>query len=179
MSRNAWIVSDTHFGHKKIIEYGQRPFATVEEMDATMVERWNAVVKPEDRVYFLGDFCLGRRHLQQPLKGRVVLIKGNHDTWKLSDYMNAPWRLDDIRASQGRGGKDNPFLMTHIPIYQGVHALDRFRSNVHGHLHEKVVPEPGYVNVCVEHTNYAPIALEDVIARVRQSAGNLCTHGCP
>ena len=53
---DTWFTADFHFGHANIIRYCSRPFATVEEMDQTIVERLNASVKPNDVLYFLGDF---------------------------------------------------------------------------------------------------------------------------
>ncbi|MCI4411591.1 MAG: hypothetical protein JHC38_07935, partial [Thiotrichales bacterium] len=62
MSKN-FFVSDTHFGHAKIIEYGQRPFKNLDEMHQVMIEKWNAVVTAEDTVYHLGDVCFSEEHL--------------------------------------------------------------------------------------------------------------------
>lgn len=56
MAKNFYI-ADTHFGHKNILKYDNRPFFTTEEMDNELVERWNAAVDPSDTVYILGDFC--------------------------------------------------------------------------------------------------------------------------
>ena len=52
-----FVIADTHFGHKRVIEFeaAARPFATVEEHDAELVRRWNAVVKPKDTVWHVGD----------------------------------------------------------------------------------------------------------------------------
>ena len=36
-----WFTSDTHFFHDKIVEYSQRPFASVEEMNEELIARWN------------------------------------------------------------------------------------------------------------------------------------------
>jgi len=52
-----WFTSDTHFGHFNIIEYCNRPFKTVDEMNSKLIRFWNERVKPDDIVYFLGDFC--------------------------------------------------------------------------------------------------------------------------
>ena len=52
-----WYSSDSHFHHRRIIEYCSRPFPSVEEMNQVMIERWNEVVKPDDIVYHCGDFC--------------------------------------------------------------------------------------------------------------------------
>lgn len=45
-----WLISDTHFGHENIIGYCGRPFANAAEMDEAMIERWNATVKPSDKL---------------------------------------------------------------------------------------------------------------------------------
>jgi len=59
---NTWFTADFHLGHTIIIRYCSRPFATVEDMDQAIVERLNASVKPNDVLYFLGDFCMEARH---------------------------------------------------------------------------------------------------------------------
>lgn len=78
-----WFTSDHHFGHVRIIELCDRPFADVDEMNAAMVERWNARVGADDTVYVLGDFAMGRiadtLPLVSKLSGRKILIPGNHD----------------------------------------------------------------------------------------------------
>jgi calcineurin-like phosphoesterase family protein len=56
---NKWFISDTHFSHANIIRYTGRPFQSVNEMDERLIENWNALIAPEDIVFFLGDFGLG------------------------------------------------------------------------------------------------------------------------
>jgi len=56
---NKWFISDTHFSHSNIIRYTGRPFQSVKEMDERLIENWNALVKSQDTVFFLGDFGLG------------------------------------------------------------------------------------------------------------------------
>lgn len=190
---NNWIVSDTHFGHKNIITFKDnegnliRPFQSVEEMDETMVKNWNDVVKPNDRVYHLGDVVINRKALPilNRLNGRKCLIKGNHDLFKLQDYL--PY-FDDIRAY--RVFPEHGIIFSHIPIYSG-QLEGRFKRNVHGHCHsnyvmkdvykgntwdsekfehipfyEKVIDER-YINVCVEKTNFTPISFEEVLLRCK------------
>ena len=77
-----WFTSDTHFGHANIIRYCNRPFDSVGHMDREMLKRWNEKVKPDDLVYFLGDFSMSEIPLKTflpKLNGTKFLIHGNHD----------------------------------------------------------------------------------------------------
>lgn len=172
MNKNIFLISDTHFGHKGMYERPflredgspLRPFASAEEADEIMIERWNAVVAPGDRVYHLGDVAIPRSGLQvlERLNGRRILIKGNHDIFSLRDYGR---RFEDIRAYW----KIDNFFLSHVPIHPN--SIRRFDGNIHGHLHYESTlqadgsVDPRYLCVCVEHTNYAPIAWEEVVAR--------------
>jgi calcineurin-like phosphoesterase family protein len=166
---NTFLISDTHFGHANICKFLNsdgskvRPWDHVEEMDETMIQNWNKVVKPEDKVYHLGDVVINRKYLKTlyRLNGDKVLIKGNHDIFHLSDYVD---HFRDIRAYHVFGGEK--MILSHIPIH--VESLGRFHVNIHGHLHGNIVKDKfgkadhRYFSVCVEQINYAPIALEDV-----------------
>lgn len=163
---NVFLTADTHFSHAKVCTFTTpdgsflRPWRDVDEMDEALVENWNRVVKPNDKVYHLGDVAIQRKGLQvlDRLNGDKILIKGNHDTFKIADYYP---RFRDIRAYWVM---DN-YSFSHIPVHPD--ALMRFKGNVHGHLHAgRVLCEgkidPRYLCVCVEQTNYAPTAWEDV-----------------
>jgi calcineurin-like phosphoesterase family protein len=166
---NIWLISDTHFGHEKTCTSFKRddgtplrPFKSAAEMDEYMVHRWNEVVKPKDKIYHLGDVAIARKSIDilSILNGDKILIRGNHDIFKLEDYTK---HFRDIRSYHIQGN----LTFSHVPIHPLSLRKDTF--NVHGHLHaNKVQCESGddmrYVNVSVEHTNYAPIALEDVQA---------------
>lgn len=81
---NMWFTADQHFSHERIIEMTGRPFASVEEMNSVLVANYNALVQPEDVVYFLGDVCMGKLteslSLLSQLKGHKILAAlGNHD----------------------------------------------------------------------------------------------------
>ena len=153
---NLFLTSDTHFSHENIIGYCHRPFASAAEMDEALVERWNAVVRPSDHVYHLGDVAMRRQHLAivKRLNGKKRLVLGNHDIFEAKDYFAAGFqKVFGVRVI------DN-LLLTHIPAHVG--SLGRFAANVHGHTHEQGSPEGRYLSVCVELTNYTPISLEDV-----------------
>lgn len=76
-----WFTSDTHFNHANIIKYCNRPFSSIQEMNETIINNWNSVVTKDDTVYHLGDFAFGKvNEFANKLNGKIVLIKGNHDT---------------------------------------------------------------------------------------------------
>lgn len=81
---SVWFTADTHFGHTKVIEYMDRPWSTVEEMDDALIANWNAVVQPRDTVWHLGDFVFrgDARAYRHRLNGHIHLLMGNHDNKK-------------------------------------------------------------------------------------------------
>ena len=42
--QKVFFISDHHFGHKQIIDFGQDLLKNVEVMNASMIESWNSVV---------------------------------------------------------------------------------------------------------------------------------------
>lgn len=165
MSRDIWIISDTHFGHENIIRYCNRPFANAKEADEKMIENWNSVVKHEDIVYHLGDVYFGQNGVGAlpQLKGRKRLILGNHDDGKdqlLHKYFQKimVWRMFP----------EFGLLLTHVPVHES--SLERHERpdlvynlvNVHGHIHEKEAPSPLHRNVSVEQINYTPINIDEL-----------------
>lgn len=163
--KNVFITADTHFSHVGICKFLRedgtklRPWDDVNEMDEEMVKRWNEVVKPTDKVYHLGDVVINRRALTilNRLNGDKVLIRGNHDIFKIKDY------LPYFRDVRGYHVLDK-MIFSHIPIHP--ESKGRFTANVHGHLHYRKLADPWYHCVCVEHTDYRPIELGELQKRV-------------
>ena len=173
-----WVYADPHFSHANILNFKRhdgsplREFKSIEEMDAFMIHWYNELVSPEDRVYILGDVAMNRKGLDRAvpsLNGRKVLVKGNHDMDKLAYYSQY---FDDVRAYVPKKG----FILSHIPIHPG--SLGRWNVNIHGHLHYNRVgqdyyddpnnvgkPDERYECVSVEHTNYRPVLLDDILKR--------------
>jgi calcineurin-like phosphoesterase family protein len=186
-----FLISDTHFGHAGVCRFLRndgitklRPWDDPEEMDEFMVQAWNERVRPKDKVYHLGDVVINRKHLTTlgRLNGDKVLIRGNHDIFKLEDYTKY---FRDIRGYHVMSG----MILSHIPIHE--ESLGRFGVNVHGHLHANRVMrrassmmefmewgvreriDPRYHCVCVEQTDFAPILLEDLIKRIKAEGGTI------
>jgi len=80
-----WFFSDPHFGHKAVIDFCDRPFKDIEEMNETIIKNWNKLVRPEDLCIFVGDvfFYYSKneaKKLLSRMNGRKILVRGNHDT---------------------------------------------------------------------------------------------------
>jgi calcineurin-like phosphoesterase family protein len=179
-----FLVSDTHFGHTGVCKFTRndgvtklRPWDNADEMDEEMIKRWNETVRPNDKVYHLGDVVINRKALKtlHRLNGDKVLIRGNHDIFRDDEY-----RLffRELRAYHVMNG----MILSHIPIHP--ESLGRFGTNIHGHLHAtrvmiqkhaKATPEidPRYHCVCVEQTDFRPILFEDVIKRIQAEGGEV------
>jgi calcineurin-like phosphoesterase family protein len=172
-----FLVSDTHFGHAGVCRFLRndgtklRPWDNPEEMDEYMVEAWNKKVRPNDKVYHLGDVVINRRALKilALLNGDKVLIRGNHDIFRDTEYRHY---FREIRAYHVMNG----MILSHIPIHSD--SLGRFGTNIHGHLHSNRVMKDGIVDtryhcVCVEQTDFAPILFEDVVKRIEAEGGTI------
>lgn len=164
-----WITSDTHFGHENILSFTDnglpvRSFTSVEEMDETIIQNWNKVVKPNDIVYHLGDVVLGTGRNAEYMSildrcnGVKELVKGNHDL--LDDCFYTPYfrKIHAMIIMQ----KKWKIIMTHIPVH--IDCMDRFRINLYGHLHQRKIDDKRYVNCCVDFpgNDYTPLNLEAI-----------------
>lgn len=186
----SFLVSDTHFGHAGVCRFLRddgtklRPWDDPDEMDEEMVKRWNETVRPNDKVYHLGDVVINRKALKtlSRLNGDKVLIKGNHDIFRLEEYTEY---FRDVRGYHVMNG----MILSHIPVSES--SLGRFGTNIHGHLHYNRVKkprgvdvktgeilysdivDPRYYCVCVEHTDYRPVLFEEVIKRIVNEGGTV------
>ena len=134
-----YFTSDLHLGHRNIIRLCNRPFATIEEMDETLIRNWNAKVTNGDTVYILGDFCYkgGRAtkwYLQQ-LKGRKVLIVGNHDGKTLQDSETMKY-FEDARPMMHVTDGDKQICLCHFPIAEW-NGYYHGSWHIYGHIHNR------------------------------------------
>lgn len=167
---NRFLISDTHFGHTKMCDFKRddgsplRPWATVSEMDEALIENWNKVVKPGDKVYHLGDVAIPRSGLKclSRLNGSKILIRGNHDIFKIRDYLQY---FKDIRGT----AVIERYALSHVPVHEK--CIERWKANIHGHLHYKrMLNDDGsidkrYLSVCVETIDYRPIEWSEALQR--------------
>ncbi len=155
MSR-VFVFSDPHFEHENMAI--KRGFKNAEEQDKLIIDNWNKVVNKKDTVWILGDITMekvsGYEKLKE-LKGIINVVLGNHDKPQhskvLAQYVNKICSCVKL----------NDCLLTHIPIHES--EINRFKYNIHGHVHDKSLPDERYINVCAENINFTPILLNDLV----------------
>ena len=147
-----FITSDHHFCHKNIIKYCDRPFRSVEEMDAMMIRNWNSTVKKDDIVLHLGDFALTSsehmKDIRNRLNGTIFIILGNHDKSRLQ------MAKAGFIAIEGNSVTIDDMIFTHRPLG----SVPKQCINVHGHIHEKDTTGNRF-NICVDKTDYYPVSI--------------------
>jgi len=158
-----WFISDCHFGHANIIKYCSRPFASVDEMDAVIIDNINKVVAPEDILYNLGDFCMGKERIKYYAKQIVCqkhfLILGNHDYKYPRLYMESGFAW----ASRLPVIYDDHVILSHQMRNLKPDKMGPF-VNLFGHEHDKtpLLVSPRQFNISCDHTGYAPIAYDKI-----------------
>lgn len=185
---NQWVISDTHFGHRNIIDYCHRPFSSVGQMDETMITRWQERVKPDDIVYHIGDFGLTQgdavTKILPRLPGHKYLILGNHD--KSAERM-MEFGFDLAVESMVIRAFGRLLYLCHrpqkfLPTYHGNGApAEQIDYVLHGHIHNSTPSErakytnkgelvdiPSFnINMSVELWNYEPVTVTSVIKKKR------------
>lgn len=168
-----FVISDTHFGHKKIIEFeaATRLFPTIAEHDEELVRRWNATVKKHDTVWHLGDVLFGRDTFEilRRLNGVKKLVMGNHDCY--------PSRLYLEHFNQVVGAVEmRDCILTHVPVHPS--QFGRYKANIHGHLHSTKLEDARYINVSADCIGLAPVPLDDLLHNTGINvAAQLCKVG--
>lgn len=173
-----YFISDMHFGHSNVIRLNNRPFKTVEEMNQFMINAWNSKVTDEDTVYILGDVSYRSEvdvvKLLKGLKGKKVLIVGNHDKKNLK---NPAFRkcFEEICDMKTIILNNVRVVMCHYPLAEW-DGYYREAYHVHGHIHnntgirayEIVKSEPRALNAGVDIIGFAPATFEELIMLNKQ-----------
>lgn len=164
-----WFVSDTHFFHENIIQYCGRPFKDAEFMNEMLIENWNKVVKPQDKIYHLGDVACGYGgddkvlgNLLRRLNGKKRLVLGNHDNAK-----SVALQTHFEKIEMWVGFHNEGFTCTHVPYI--LHHLRDGVFNVHGHVHNNSLNNPHYFNVCVECIDYTPVSMDVILDKIKKA----------
>lgn len=177
---NTFFIGDTHIGHTNILGFKRddgsplRNFSSIENHDEHIINCWNSVVRPQDKIYHLGDIVMNKKYLPllKRLNGHKRLVMGNHDVENFNIYMEYFENICAYRII-------DKILFSHIPVHTD--SVGRYRANVHGHLHSdnvmtdkewklddikglitERIPNKRYLCVSCEQINYTPISLEEI-----------------
>jgi Predicted phosphoesterase or phosphohydrolase len=168
---NTFFIADTHFHHVNknggIIRYCNRPFASIEEMDETIIQNWNAKIKPGDRVYHCGDFCWGNREeilkMTRRLRGHIILMEGNHDN--IGDPKNYGFSSKHKLLEIKLNGKYITLCHYAMRVFNKSH-FDAWA--LYGHSHGTLPPEGKTWDVGVDYNNFEPLEFEE-LKRIMES----------
>lgn len=203
MTRESWIFSDPHFGHQNIIRF-KKPDGSpirpgwydsagvlrgfnddIKYHDEMFIQRYNERVKPGDHVYCLGDWGHPLIEYSMRLNGKIRFIPGNHDD--IHKFRDIERAFDKVYPVWRRYKKEDdfgfPVAFTHMPLHANNDDPTPRKISVHGHIHEKLIlrpngqPDPWYVNVCVEHTNFAPLHWDELKQRITANVNKLRALG--
>lgn len=175
-----YFISDTHFGNENIIKYCDRPFLNTSHQTLALIYNWNSVVIDNDDVYMLGDFIMGSdmelvHFLLRQLKGRIHLIRGNHDsTRKLEIYQQYPQKIVEIQYFTYLIYKGKTMVLCHFPIMSAGFAKMCQQKDtliLHGHVHNKAPlydPASGLINVSADVINFTPISFPQLMEHIRR-----------
>jgi calcineurin-like phosphoesterase family protein len=136
-----FFTADTHFGHKNVMKYCNRPFSSVEEMNDSIINTWNSVVGELDTVVHLGDFSFLKpdesRKVMEQLNGHIILVRGNHDYDKIIDACGFSDVVDFLELKvyeEVDGGIHQPISCMHYPM--AVWPSSHYGAwHIHGHSH--------------------------------------------
>lgn len=179
-----YLISDTHLNHSNIINYCDRPFKDVSDMNSTIINNWNKKVSTNDKVFFVGDLAMSRPskavEFYKNLKGNIIMVRGNHDLDL--DINKAPFNILESFYIEYQGYE---FYISHYPRnYQDNTDRNDNREepdysnppnwfegwNIHGHVHNNDLDNFPFinqnnktVNVGVDVLNFEPINLDYLI----------------
>ena len=185
-----FFTSDTHFCHNVSFLYEPRGFSSIEEHDEAIVENWNRVVKPEDRVIHLGDVMLndnekGIEYIKR-LNGEICIVWGNHCTDARKELLSTLPNVIILGYAHVFKYKKFSIYLSHYPTltanYDDRH-LSQHVINLHGHTHQQanfLYPNnPFMYHVGVDSHNCTPVHIDEVMTDIRQRWQDLQTLKIP
>ena len=150
---NYFFTADEHFSHTKIIEYCNRPFKSVEEMDDKIIKNHNEIVKNDDIVIHAGDFTLKHNadNYIRRLNGSHIFIRGSHDYWMDETYHEI-WEkeINGIYV-----------VVSHYPFRSWPRSFHG-SINLHGHCHGKLEPLKKQLDIGVDTHDFYPYSFKEI-----------------
>lgn len=179
-AQNVWLTSDTHFFHKNVIQYCNRPFSDVPSMNSALIENINAEVQPYDTLIMLGDMCFkGAKGWQETigmLRGLKRLIRGNHDGINRTPLLQMGIEVGYYGSLHVLENEKEKYVfnLSHYPyLNAGDHTTEeRFADRrlvddgvwlLHGHVHTLWQVKEKMINVGVDQWCMKPVNLVEII----------------
>lgn len=168
-----FFIADCHFGHKNIIKYCDRPYSSVEEMDEDIIQRWNKKVHKNDKVYIIGDLFYFQIDnvvsILDRLKGKLTLIRGNHDDFFLKK-INPHKYFTDIEYYLEMPLRENKLTLCHYPMYSWRNSRKKNSYLVFGHVHNNkdmfwfdyYCQNDRALNAGVDINNFEPVSFDEL-----------------
>lgn len=150
------MISDLHLGHENMAK--KRGWSNTDEFHEALIADWNKEVRKRDTIYILGDITMESDKyypVLNELNGVKHVVMGNHDMLRHTREL-----LKYCKSVSGCV-KYKGCILTHIPIHES--EIDRFKFNIHGHIHEFNIEADKYINVCIEQVGLAPIEFSKLI----------------
>lgn len=171
-----FYTADTHFGHENILKLCNRPFATIEEMNEALIEKWNAKVSGADTVYIVGDMffrCADPAAVLNRLKGKKILIIGNHDSSWMDKVDLSQYFVDvaDLKViTNGRYA----ITLCHYPLLTWKHQQKSYM--IHGHIHGDtsddffplICARERVLNAGMDVNDFVPVTFEELLENNRR-----------
>lgn len=182
--KKVWFTADTHFGHKNVIKYCNRPYETVNQMNNALIENWNNSVEPEDVVFHLGDFAFlqDSTEIINALNGKIYLIPGNHDkqivgqsnnVFNPPDGLTTKFRIMEPLLDVDIQVEDEKLRLVLCHYAMRVWNKSHYGAiHLYGHSHGTLPDDPNSLSmdVGVDCHNYSPISLDDVLLKMYNKA---------
>ena len=178
---NSWIISDTHFYHKNIVELerymldhsGYGYIQTVEQYNEMLIRNINHHVRKDDTLYILGDFCFGGfeqvREVYNRLNGHKILLLGNHDHYTPTEGKKRAGLGEIYEGPIYLPGSKGKIILSHYPVKEAYH--NPYVYNLHGHLHGSVLDKEmgNFINVAAGVNNFEPLRLDHLKDKIMSS----------
>ncbi|MFW5795139.1 MAG: metallophosphoesterase family protein [Bacillota bacterium] len=166
-----YFTSDSHFFHKNIITYCNRPYSNIEDMNKDIIKKWNSKVLPGDTVYHLGDFCFNPYYVPDIISKlnakQIILICGNHDSriWKKRDIFNdTKLQIAGYNTIHEINYQGLPIILCHFPMLswpKKSHGSVHFFGHIHNVSRDDI--QPNSCNVGVDCWDFYPVDIETAI----------------
>ena len=164
-----WVISDTHFNHKTMIKENWRQFLSIDDMNNKIILNWNKLISDEDIVYHLGDVCIGQKtkfmgNILPRLKGKIIFIRGNHDSKSLTNVKNL---IIDYKCKL--------IELVHNPA-EATNSTDYI---IHGHQHKSGTRHfctkdinIKYFNANLEYNRMKPFLLSEIMGSLNKDVAH-------